>query len=52
MAGSIQTRAAGALSVGKGICFIGTLVAASNWILAAGTWNDSGVWDDTASWID
>ena len=24
----------------------------SNWILAAGFWNDSGVWDDTANWID
>lgn len=24
----------------------------SNWILAAGIWNDSGVWDDTANWKD
>lgn len=24
----------------------------SNWILATGTWNDSGVWIDTENWID
>lgn len=24
----------------------------SNWILADGTWNDSGLWDDAAVWID
>jgi hypothetical protein len=24
----------------------------SNWILAAGAWNDSGVWDDGAAWLD
>lgn len=52
MGGSIQTRVTGALSVGKGIRFVGSLEAASNWILAAGTWNDGGEWDDTATWID
>jgi hypothetical protein len=24
----------------------------SNWILAAGVWNDSGVWEDSATWND
>lgn len=24
----------------------------SNWILALGSWNDSGVWDDTQVWKD
>ena len=27
-------------------------VVTSNWILATGFWNDSGVWEDTATWID
>ena len=27
-------------------------VTPSNWILATGFWNDSGVWDDTKLWID
>jgi hypothetical protein len=25
---------------------------ASNWILAAGAWDDAGVWDDANIWID
>lgn len=24
----------------------------SNWILAGGTWHDTGEWDDTESWED
>lgn len=27
-------------------------LSASNWILATGLWNDSGVYEDTAVWID
>lgn len=23
-----------------------------NWILSAGTWNDSGLWVDSETWID
>lgn len=29
---------------------VGSVV--SNWILATGFWNDSGVWDDNSTWID
>lgn len=26
--------------------------SSSNWILALGSWNDSGIWDDNALWQD
>lgn len=32
--------------------YIDTLLDSSPWILADGTWNDSGIWIDTEVWID
>lgn len=29
-----------------------TIASITNWILAFGSWNDSGIWDDTAQWKD
>ena len=31
---------------------VGCATVVSNWILALGTWNDSGVWIDTELWKD
>lgn len=39
-------------SVGSASQLSDARVVGSNWILAAGTWDDTGVWDDTANWID
>jgi hypothetical protein len=27
-------------------------IAASNWILASGSWNDNNIWVDEANWKD
>lgn len=41
------------LGLGYAVDKLETLVGrASNWILAAGVWNDAGVWDDAAKWKD
>lgn len=41
------------IGLGKPLCrIISSDSPASNWILAAGSWSDSGVWDDSAVWID